>query len=110
MSVLLVVTLLVTGLVVLALVIFLVLRALRASQMTTAPYQAAVVGPAYRSIPASVEYYRDQPHAKSALGNPAPSPTRRDPRNTPLARCPECGAAIAFNDDHCAKCRAAFPR
>lgn len=109
MSVLLVMGLLAIGLALLMLFIVLFLRALR-TQEVAIQYHAAVTGPAYRTGPASLEYYRNQHESGPAVVRAVAPSTMRDPRTTPLARCPRCGSAIAFSDPKCPRCGSLIPR
>jgi len=84
---------------------------IRAQRRSTINPMHVNQGPAYRQNPASVEYYRPEPESQHA-GNvdPVSRPKPIDPRKMPLPRCPRCGAAIAFTDERCPKCRQALER
>ena len=109
LSVLLVVGLLAIGLALLMLFIILILRALRTQEIAV-QYHAVVTEPAYSTGPASLDYYRNQHQPGPAVVGAVALSNRRDPRTTPLARCPSCGRAIAFGDTICPKCNAKIPR
>lgn len=88
------------GLAMLAIVPFMLLI-LRARDSKTAR-QPLASGPSYTHDPKHADYYRsnlDTNHAE-----PIPRARQNDPRNVPLPKCPQCGAAVGYEQSNCAKC------
>ena len=89
------------GLAMLAIVPFLML-VLRARDSRTAQRPLAS-GPTYTHNPTHADYYR--PDLDTNREKPMPKGAEQtDPRNVPLPKCPQCGAAAGFEEPKCTKC------
>ena len=60
--------------------------------------------PGYKHSPETVSYYGQQPAQREPMPSAPDRHVSTDPRQTPLPRCPACGAAIAYGDLRCPKC------
>ncbi len=69
------------------------------------PRAPSVSGPCYSHDPAHADYYRPRLDT-NRTSNTATSakPGMKDPRDVPLPKCPQCGAAVGFGETKCFKC------
>lgn len=62
------------------------------------------LAPGYRHAPETVRYYGQQAPDREQKPSVSEKRVSGDPRQTPLPRCPACGAAIAYGEVRCPKC------
>jgi hypothetical protein len=104
MDAVLVVALVTVGIILVAMLVYVLLR-WRAGQDQT--WRGIAQGPQYRHEQAHQEYFRrsEDPQTDSQHSQPQKRPSN-DPRFESLPRCSKCGSAIGYNDEKCPKCAA----